>query len=518
MFLSQLLQDALSISLPPEASDVEILAVTHDSRQVRGGSLFVARGGKSADGHRYIPQAIQAGAIAVVGEAPASQLNLPESVYYLQVPNAMQALAWLSAAFFGFPARQLVMIGVTGTDGKTTTSNFIYSILQTAGYKAGLISTVNAVIGTETYDTGLHVTTPDAPEVQAFLAKMVQAGMTHCVLEVTSHGLAQHRATACDFDIAVVTNITHEHLDFHGSYESYLSAKAMLFEGLETAHKKPSLMKLAILNRDDRSYEPLQARTHAGRVTYGQNPNSDLHIQNIRTTPSGTRFAVQVGGQTSEFTTRMLGEFNAWNASAAISACYFGLHLPMPTIQQGIANLSGVAGRMELYDMGQDFVAVVDFAHTPYSLQAVVQAARKLTHGRVWAIFGSAGLRDRAKRRWMAEIGAEYADISVLTAEDPRTESLDGILAEMADGCLAKGGAEGRTFFRIPDRYQAIRFAVQNAQAGDIVLACGKAHEQSMCFGTTEYPWDDRLAMRAALAERLNLPPVAVPQLPTAFP
>ncbi len=513
--LTAAISDQLVFSSYTSTLDPDINYVTHDSRQVKSGTLFVARKGDSVDGHQFIANAISAGAAAIVGELPANQLELDSAVPYLHIADAKPALAWLAAALYGFPARQLVMIGVTGTDGKTTTSNLIHSVLTTGGLKTGLISTVNAVIGETQQDTGLHVTTPDAHEVQHYLAQMVSAGLTHCVLEVTSHGLAQHRVTACEFDIAVVTNITHEHLDYHGSQAAYFDAKAMLFEGLAKSYRKPGVRKLALLNQDDSSYAELRDRTDVEVIGYGLSQVARLHAKNAKLTTKGTEFDVTLNGSWAAFQTQLIGLFNVNNSLAAIGV---GLsqRLAIETIQKGIASLAGVAGRMQLFDEGQDFVAIVDFAHTPKSLEAILKTARALTNGNVIAVFGSAGLRDVQKRRWMAEVSATHADLTVLTAEDPRTESLDGILDDMAAGCTKMGGREGETFWRIPDRFAAIQYAVSIASAGDVVLACGKAHEQSMCFGTTEYPWDDRIAMQAALCLELGKAAPDVPKLPTS--
>jgi UDP-N-acetylmuramoyl-L-alanyl-D-glutamate--2,6-diaminopimelate ligase len=501
-------------------SDVPVNGIAIDSRKVAPGDLFVAMGGGTADGHRYIPSAIEKGAVAIIGEQeyPMGQIANPP---YIRVANARQSLAYLAAAFYGFPARKLTMIGVTGTDGKTTTSNLLHQILLAAGIKAGMISTVNAVIGDEVLDTGFHVTTPDAPDVQRYLVKMADAGLTHVVLETTSHGWAQFRVDACEFDVAVVTNITHEHLDYHGSYENYRAAKARLFESLALTKTKPQgNPRLGILNRDDQSYEYLAKITPTSFKSYGLHPGADVQAVDIRYDPSGIRFTAKADDWRVPVTSKLVGGYNVSNCLAALSAAVIGLGIAPEAAAQGIFNLEGVPGRMERIDLGQNFSAIVDFAHTPNALKVAIEAAREMLPAakqkkRIIAIFGSAGLRDKEKRRMMAEVSAELADLTVLTAEDPRTESLDAILAEMANGAISKGGVEGQTFWRVPDRGEAIRFALKLAQPGDMVLACGKGHEQSMCFDTTEYLWDDRTAMRAALSELLGMAGPQMPYLPT---
>ncbi len=495
-----------------EIPDIHVNGVVSDSRQVQPGNLFVALSGGSSDGHLYIPDAIHRGAAVVVGSQPLE----PQAVPYIQVIEGRRALAYLAAGFYGFPARKLLMIGITGTDGKTTTINLIFSIFKAAGIRAGMISTVNAVIGETVQDTGFHVTTPDAPQVQRYLAEMVEAGLTHALIEATSHGLAQYRVDACEFDLGVVTNITHEHLDYHGTYEAYRSAKARLFTGLKDSDPKAFLApKAAVLNRDDPSFDYLSSIAAAPVVSYGLMPGADVTAEEIRQSKQGLRFIASGKDFRFPVTSSLLGDFNVSNCLAALTVCKAVLKLEPDVIQKGIANLEGVPGRMEFIDLGQDFTAIVDFAHTPNGLRCALQTARKLTQGRVIAVFGSAGLRDQAKRRMMAEVSSELADITILTAEDPRTESLEAILADMAQGASDLGGVEGESFWRIPDRGEAIRFGVWSARQGDVVIACGKGHEQSMCFGTIEYAWNDRTALRAALAERLHVDGPQMPYLPT---
>ncbi|MEJ5314817.1 MAG: UDP-N-acetylmuramoyl-L-alanyl-D-glutamate--2,6-diaminopimelate ligase [Anaerolinea sp.] len=492
--------------------DIPVTGITYNHREAQPGYIFVAFPGTRVDGHAFIPHAIERGVIAVVGMHDLSGLSVP----YLRVTNSREALAYLSAAFYNFPAHDMTVIGVTGTDGKTTTSNLIYQILLAAGFNAGIVSTVNAVIGDEVVDTGFHVTTPEAPEVQRYLSRMRAAGLTHVVLEATSHGLEQHRVSACEFDIGVVTNITHEHLDYHGSYEAYRAAKGRLFQMLaETPEKSHGNPRLAVLNRDDSSFEYLQGIVQVPAVSYGLTPEADLHAENIRYEAGCLQFDVVGAEFRQPVETSLVGNYNVSNCLAAFAATVIGLGIDPQQAAQGIASMSGVPGRMERIQMGQPFHAIVDFAHTPNALKQALLTAREMTSGRVIVVFGSAGLRDREKRRLMAEVAAQLADISIFTAEDPRTESLEEILEEMARGAESQGAVRGRQFYLVPDRGDAIRMAVQMANPEDLVIACGKGHEQSMCFGETEYPWDDRVAMRAALAERLGVPGPAMPYLPT---
>ena len=492
--------------------DAEVTGIVSDSRLVRSGDMFVALVGEMTNGHLYIPKALERGAAAVVGTLPVHHMAVP----YLQVEDSRKALPHLAAAFYGFPGRKMTVIGVTGTDGKTTTTNMIHGILQAAGYKSGMISTINAIIGDQNLDTGFHVTTPDAPDVQRYMAQMVKAGLTHVVLEVTSHGLAQYRADACEFDVAVVTNITHEHLDYHGTFEEYRSAKARLFAGLGSTNlKSQGNPRKAALNRDDASYYYLLRATTGSVISYGIHHGADISAKNVQQRNDGLSFVVDGMGQSFSCECPLLGAFNISNCLAAITATVYALGVSSTAAQVGISSIHSVPGRMERIDLGQAFTAIVDFAHTPNALERALETARQLTKGRVIAIFGAAGLRDRQKRSMMAETSVERADITVLTAEDPRTELLQDILAQMAVGAIRKGGIEGQTFWRIADRGEAIRFAVSQARPGDVIISCGKGHEQSMCFGEIEYPWDDRIAMRAALSEYLGIPGPRMPYLPT---
>jgi UDP-N-acetylmuramoyl-L-alanyl-D-glutamate--2,6-diaminopimelate ligase len=488
---SELLKALPAGTLVSYQGDVAVTApVVEADHDLSAGGVFVARSGLNVDGHDFIPAAIERGAVAIVGERAISGLAVP----YAQVTDAQLATGYLAAAYHDFPSQQLTVIGVTGTDGKTSTSTLIHAILQaTMGHKAGLICTVNADLGGVVSDTGLHVTTPGAPQTQELLARMVANGLSHCVLEMTSHGLAQGRLNGVKVNAAVMTNVNHEHLDYHGSFEAYRAAKGRLF-ALLTESETP---QWAVVNADDPSADYFaEQATGQHIVRYGINAPADYRAENIDYGPQQTRFTVN--GQV--YAIALAGSFNVYNALAAI-ALADRMGIDPVLIQQGLESVLGIPGRMERLDEGQNFTAMVDFAHTPNALKNVIHACREMLQGqgRLIVVFGSAGLRDREKRRMMAETAVQLADLSIFTAEDPRTESLEGILQVMADAAIAQGGVEGRDFLRVPDRGEALYQACQLAQAGDIVVACGKGHEQSMCFGTVEYPWDDRDALRDAL-------------------
>jgi UDP-N-acetylmuramoyl-L-alanyl-D-glutamate--2,6-diaminopimelate ligase len=514
MRLGELLAELPYRSLSGNA-EVNVRGLAFDSRRVETGYLFVTYVGADRDGHVYISDAVERGAAGVVGEHPRPD-GLPEALAYVQVPDGREALARLAARWYGHPGRKMTMIGVTGTDGKTTTVNLLRSIMASAGLKTGMVSTVNALIGDVYQDTGLHVTTPDALELQSLLAQMVEAGTEIAILEVTSHGLVQHRVTGSEFDVAVVTNITHEHLDLHGTWEQYCADKARLFYALSTAWRKPGVPKIAVLNADDASYSRLEPIPADVRLSYGIKRPAAVTAADFKSHDDGMSFAVRAPQVTFELHTSLIEPYNVYNILAAVSAA-LALGIPIRSVQQGVAALRGVTGRMERIDEGQDFAAIVDFAHTPAALESALSALRSQTDGRLFVVFGCAGLRDLYKREKMGEIAGRLADVTVITAEDPRTEDLDAIIEQIAQGAEAAGAREGRDYYRVPDRGEAIACAVRLAQPGDVIVAAGKGHERSMCFGTTEYEWSDHQAMRAALLDRMGRPgEVVAPSLPTS--
>jgi UDP-N-acetylmuramoyl-L-alanyl-D-glutamate--2,6-diaminopimelate ligase len=495
---------SVPFEVPAGLGDAPVERLACDSRKVREGDLFVAYKGVESDGHRYIPQAIEAGAVALVVE-DERYLRSPSGAEWpvptVLAPEGRQALAFLAAAFHGFPARKMRVIGVTGTDGKTTTANFIWSILRTAGYEAGLISTVNAVIGKTQYDTGLHTTTPDSPDVQAYLAQMVETGTECVVLEATSHGLAHHRVAGCDFDVAVVTNVTHEHLDFHGTFEEYREAKASLFRSLSNSFRKPGVPKVSVLNADDPSFSLLREIPADEQLTYAVDSEADIKADRIRSGAGAVSFTALTPQGELPVEVRLPGLFNVYNALAAI-AVSLSQGIAPEDIRDGIGLVEHLIGRMEQVETGQPFRVVIDFAHTPNSLRSALEAAKEMAERHVTVVFGSAGLRDEKKRPLMGEISGQLADRIVITAEDPRTEDVAQIMRQIAAGAEKMGRRDGIDYWCIGDRGEAIQFAVDMAEEGDLVLVTGKGHERSMCFGTTEYPWSDHEAVRKALHSR----------------
>lgn len=380
---------------------------------------------------------------------------------------------WLVAVcatvWFGFPARKLTIVGVTGTDGKTTTTTLIYEILKRSGYKASMITSVHAVIAGKSYDTGFHVTTPTAWWVQKYLRQAVDYGDTHMVLEVTSHALSQSRVWGLRFAVGVITNVTHEHLDWHGTFEQYIKTKLRLFAQSDTP----------IVNRDEadvyvRSMPLVRKKSY---ITYGVRRDS------------------MVNPKTFPFTTHLPGTFNTYNVLAALATSE-ALGVPRAKAVRAVAAFRGISGRMEVVNK-RSFQVIVDFAHTPNALDKALSTTRGFTKKRLIHVFGSAGLRDATKRPLMGQVSERYSDIIVLTEEDYRTESVDEIIRQIASGITHQ------TKVHIyPRRADALRFALRTAQRGDTVIVTGKGHEKSLCRGKKEYPWSDQKKIRALLSKR----------------
>lgn len=483
---------------------LEITSLAYDSRKVTPGALFIAVPGAHTDGRAYLAEAAQRGALAALGPTLDDVLSpgQPAPLPYIMVRDVLSALADLSCAFYGYPAQQLCTIGVTGTDGKTTTCNLIHTILRAAGKRAGLMTTANFKLDGQEWENTTRQSTLEALEVQQLLRRMVNEGMTHAVIEVTSHGLELRRVRGCAFDVGVVTNITHEHLDFHKTLENYRRAKARLFEMLDPTRDKglhgENGRPIAILNRDDSSYKILLPYCRVPILDYGTSPAAAVRAVDVRLDADRTRFRAVLPDGDIEIETQLVGQFNVSNCLAAIAATYSqGI---APTIIAGaLATVAGVTGRMERIDEGQSFTVIVDYAHTPDSLAKVLATLRPLTTGKLLVVFGSAGERDLLKRPIMGQIAAQMADFFVITDEDPREEDREKILREIAAGSEAAGKREGRDFLCIADRTQAIATALARARAGDTILLAGKGHERSIITGREKIPWDDRRVAREQL-------------------
>jgi len=505
--LASLEQAPLALRGIDSLYEIEITALAYDSRQVQAGGMFIAVPGTHTDGRRFLGDAASRGASVALGEALEGTALASLPLAYIEVREVRTALANLACAFYHYPAQHLCTIGVTGTDGKTTTSNLISTILEAAGKRTGLMTTVNFKVGGREWENATRQSTLEALEVQQFLRQTLDAGATHAVIEANSHGLALQRVHGCDFDVGVVTNITHEHLDFHKTIEGYRRAKARLFEMLEpTRDKGLGVQPVAILNRDDVSYEVLKPYCRVPILDYGIDQAAAVRAVDLQLNTDSTCFRVLVMERNglnlpgSEFLieTPLIGRFNVSNCLAAIATAY-SQGVQAVDIVRGLSAVKGISGRMERINEGQQFAVVVDYAHTPDSLKKVLHILRPLTPGKLMVVFGSAGERDVQKRPIMGHIAAELADFFVITDEDPRDEDRESILRAVAAGAEEAGKQEGRDFLCIADRTQAIAAAFAHAQVGDTVLLAGKGHEQSILMGREKLPWDARRVAREQL-------------------
>lgn len=481
------------------AIDSDITGLAYDSRKATENSLFIAVPGTHTDGRRYLHDAAQRGATVAVG-APLHLDTQPlPPIPYIEVPDVRIALANLSCAFYNYPTQHLLTIGVTGTDGKTTTCNLISTILDTAGLRHGLMTTANFKMAGQEWENATRQSTLEALEIQQFLRRLLDEGATHAVVEATSHGLVLDRVHGCNFDIGVVTNITHEHLDFHKTLDAYRRAKARLFAMLDPNREKGfGIQPVAILNHDDVSYEILKPYCRVPILDYGIDTPASVRAVDIEMHAQSSRFRVIFPDRECTIETQLIGRFNISNCLAAIAVAY-SQGIALTDIQRGLASVTGVTGRMERIDEGQPFTVIVDYAHTPDSLEKVIKTLRPLTAGKMIAVFGSAGERDLQKRPIMGRIAARTTDFFVITDEDPRDEDRESILRAIADGARAVGKQQGTDFLCIADRTAAIAAAFAYAQAGDTVLLAGKGHEQSIIMGREKLPWDDRRVAREEL-------------------
>ncbi|MCX6024576.1 MAG: UDP-N-acetylmuramoyl-L-alanyl-D-glutamate--2,6-diaminopimelate ligase [Chloroflexi bacterium] len=503
-FLGQLLTGVPG-ALPARMGNPDITSMCYDSRRAGPGALFVAVPGFTTDGHRFVAEAAARGCAAVVVQASSMAAGsvdlsaLPPGVAAVVVPDTRRALAQLAAAFYGYPARHMKVVGVTGTDGKTTTTYLIAALLEAAGRRVGLMGTVEFKVGDKTLTNTTRQTTPESLEVQALLAEALSVGAEDAVIETSSHALELERVTGCEYDVAVVTNVSGDHLDFHGSFEAYLAAKAKLFAMLGVAAPK-GVPKTAVLNADDpASFGPFRAAARADRImTYAIDGEATVTAREVVLGPDGARFLLSTPEGDVPVTTHLPARFNVANCLAAASAA-LALGIGPDTIARGLAAFEGVPGRMERIALGQPYTVIVDYAHTPDSMRKVLQNLRAVTAGRLIVVFGAAGGRDRARRGGLGRVVGELADFAIAANEDPRHERPADILAEIAVGLEERGRRAGADFLQIVERGEAIAEAFRRAQPGDIVIIAGKGHEQSMIVGDEKLPWDDRTAARAAL-------------------
>jgi UDP-N-acetylmuramoyl-L-alanyl-D-glutamate--2,6-diaminopimelate ligase len=483
---------------------IPVRGVTNDSRAVRSGSLFVAVPGQHADGHDFVAAAARAGAAVALVDRALPDYDLPQLV----VDDTRAALATAAAWWYRDPSTELAVVGITGTDGKTTTSFLASAALEAAGIRTGMTGTAATRIGGVQAANEAHATTPEAPELQRALRAMLVAGDAAAVIETTSHGLALHRVDSIAYDVAILTNLTHEHLELHGTWEAYRDAKLKLFEKLArptAARPKPlAWPATGIVNADDPSagaFIGVAQEAGARVLTYGTDPAADIRATRVEEDQERLRIAYEAPSGAATVHLRLVGRFNVHNALAVV-ALGEAVGLDPAAVREGLASVPVVPGRMERVEAGQPFGVIVDFAHSPASLQTVLDLLAPLAAsagGGVIAVFGSAGERDTAKRPLMGRIAGERARIVVVTDEDPRGEDRDAILDEIARGAEATGKRRGHDLLVIADRREAIEAAIERARPGDIVLLAGKGHEQSILGADGPQAWNEREEAEAAL-------------------
>jgi len=461
--------------------DKVITDVTSDSRKVQEGSLFICLKGAHVDGHKYIEQAYKDGAACILVEDEIK--NRPEGLTVIKVNDTRDAMSYVAPWFFDFPGKKMRMIGVTGTNGKTTTTNIIRLILRKAGFKVGLIGTINIMIEDEVEVS--HNTTPDVVDLERSLYKMQQAGCDYVVMEVSSHALALNRVAGCEYDVAVLTNITQDHLDFHQTFENYRQAKAILFESLHTGNKPD---KCAIFNMDDPSSEIIIKSTKSPVMAYGKAETNDVHPLFWKIEAKHMQLDLQTPAGELHLLLHITGEFNVYNVMAAVSAM-IAEKINLKVIEDTLNGFAGVPGRFQLVEAGQPYTVIVDYAHTPDGLENVLKTARCITKGKLWVVFGCGGDRDSKKRPIMAKIALELADNIVVTSDNPRSEDPELIIADIEKGLA--GATADKEIHKVTDRREAINLALTKAEPNDVILIAGKGHENYQILKNETIHFDD---------------------------
>jgi UDP-N-acetylmuramoyl-L-alanyl-D-glutamate--2,6-diaminopimelate ligase len=479
------------------SGDVEITGIAYDSRRVKSGDMFVAVEGLQIDGHAFVTDALAGGAAAVAVER---DVKVPAGTPVVRMPSTRSGLAEVAAEFFGRPSRQLKVAGITGTDGKTTTTHMAEHVLQASGVMAGAMSTVSFTVSGRETDNLTGQTTIEAPEVQAWLARMVEAGVAYAVIETTSHALVQERVRACEFDVAAFTNVGHDHLDYHATWDDYLEAKARLIDLTANSADK-GIEKTAVLNRDDPSYERLSRRSIARRWSYGLTTAADLHPLDVSVTGKGSQFRMRTPVGETDVTLHVPARFNIYNALCAAGVC-LALGVPLDAVGTGLAGFEGVRGRLEPVDLGQDFRVFIDFAHSAGALASALAELRPFTTGRLIVVFGSTARSDH-DRPGMGRAAAEFADFFIITTDDPLQQDPVEIARDVQEG--VEGKAPGLDYEIVIDRRAAIRRAIEIARPGDCVLLAGKGHERTMRMASGSEPWDERAEAEAAIKERTGI-------------
>lgn len=490
-------QLALLLDLLPEAkvlgsSDKIITDVTADSRVVDAGSLFIALKGATVDGHRFLAMAAEKGAVAALVEDVPEEA--PAGMTLIQVADTRKAMELVAPAFFDYPGKQMRMIGVTGTNGKTTTTNIIRMILRKAGYKVGLIGTINIMIEDQVTDS--HNTTPDVVDLQKALYAMQCAGCDYVVMEVSSHALALNRVAGCEYDCAVLTNITQDHLDFHKTMENYRDAKSILFEKLAEG-SKPN--KNAVFNMDDSSSAIIKERTKVHAYTYGMGKENDIYPLSYTVEAKHMQLKLATPAGEFDLELKITGEFNVYNVMGAVAAM-LAENIDKKVICSVLDGFDGVPGRFQLVEAGQPYTVIVDYAHTPDGLENVLHTSRSITRGKLWVVFGCGGDRDNKKRPIMGGIALELADNIVVTSDNPRTEDPELIIDEIFTALQEV--PKGKKVYRKSDRKEAIELALSMAADDDVIMIAGKGHENYQILKDRTIHFDDKEVVLAYWSDK----------------
>jgi len=498
MEISRDLQDllrALPLVRVEGERQVLVRGLAYNSAHVKPGFLFFCLEGNKSDGHDFIPQALEAGAAAIVLEKDREVKGAVKVV----VPCVRTALAIISQQFFDSPADHLRLIGVTGTNGKTTTTHLIEALLAGQGWKTGMLGTIKYLVRGESFPAS--ATTPEAPDLQKILRLMVEREVSYGVMEVSSHALELGRVSGCDFDIAVLTNITGDHLDFHKTFERYLAAKGKLFSQLGGNFFKGSKPRFAVLNRDDPHYDYFLRQNTVQVLSYGIKGPAEIRARDIKMNNLGVNYMLQTPWGSETFSLKLAGKFSIYNALAATSVALLE-KIPLSAIKEILEKIPGVRGRFERVDLGQAFTVIVDYAHTPDGLENILQSAGDFVEGKIITIFGCGGERDRSKRPVMGRIAAKYSDYSILTSDNPRGEDPWQIIEEVEAGLREiKGPGTGYTVQ--PERYEAIKLGIELARPGDMVIIAGKGHENYQIFSDFTIPFNDREVAEEIIKQRL---------------
>ena len=467
--------------------------IHYDSRQIKKGYIFVCIKGYRTDGHLYIDDALSRGAVGLVVER---DVEVPAGISLVRVEDSRLALAQLSANFYGHPSRLLTLVGVTGTNGKTTVTHLIEAVLRAGGKSTGIIGTIWNKIGDQKL-TGVR-TTPESLDLQYLLNRMVAADVTAVSMEVSSHALYLHRVVGCEFDVGVFTNLTQDHLDFHKDLDEYKAAKMLLFQGLGKGRTK-NRPCYAVVNIDDPVGKEIIMNTEVPVITYGVRENADVKAVDVRLSSGGTSFTAVHSQGSIPISLSLLGEFNVYNCLAAVCV---GLQegVPAELISRALKEVKGVPGRFELVDEGQSFTVVVDYAHTPDGLENVLKTARKIKQGRLITVFGCGGDRDQGKRPLMGRISGELSDYTVITSDNPRSEDPEKIVGQIVEGIKE---CKDASYTVIINRYEAIRHALHWAREGDFVVIAGKGHETYQIIGDQVLPFDDHQVAREILVKEI---------------